>query len=1271
MSTKPTPRGRARTNARALATSVVCVVVAVAVAAHAQFSMGEGSGTYGGDQARSRMIDGERVSELIGNFYYRDDDVDARGDVGRWFGRSRVMEIVRNVIVRSDSLDLWADSLRVHEATGLAFAYGSVRIESEDGSIGVGDRARYDRDAEWLTLIGAARLIDGPNVIEGDSILVRSVEGTVESWGTVRVVDEKNRSVIDGAHAIFDQKLGRAVVDSLPFLRSRRGNNPMTTVISQWLAFDDSTEVSTAIGNVDFLQGDTQAHADTARFYGEDLLVLTGAPSVQQLERVMDGDEIRFVYEEGDLQRIEVFGNANLVDASPDTLGRTFRGIPLANTLSGDSLTVHVVDGDIVRTSVRGNASSVYLPDDQTTTISVNDVQGDAIDIHFVDNQVDAVDVRGNVKGIYRYLQRRTVDDLRQARESAADSLGAVADSLGAVVSDAPDDSLLVVAPDDSLAIADGDTVVVPGGRIDFEALADVVEYDGKATEFAVGRGRIHISDQARVKNGTLELFATDVYFDTEARELLAEGDPRLIDEGSELVGDRMGYLFDPQTGAVADGATRFDDGFYTISHARRIDKDTLLAEDAVFTQCDLEEPHHHFLAKRMKLKIGQTVVARQVTFYVSDIPLITLPFFYKDLKTGRRSGILFPQIDVGINSRQGRFIRDFGYYWATNEYTDFKFQMDFNERRNLGLMLENVYVKRYGFDGRARLTFSNDFAQSGQTGSRQWRITGNHNQQNFLDEWTLRSTYDLSSTSLTGDLTNLQSNTVSEAQLRSTARMSRTFDNGLALNLSLTRDQYPNRDDGNPTDNRELSRLTSGLSLSVPSRNLMSGNPNSASSWWENFLRSVNWTQSYRADYTTNDREASTLDEVTAQGNMSLSYVPKVQSAIQPRVTLTGSEVWTYTDSEQQAYRSASVTGPDGDTIRIPIADPENDTSQNSASTRPALSLSSGLQSTMYGVFPIPVGALRAMRHTAQFNVQHQYRPKLGDKQEESQNIALSWSNRFAVKVRDGEELDDEGNERTRNLDRLLTWDLRSNYDPDADPGSKWGDITSGLSLRPPTRQRVNFSMNQTIDPYSFEVQRTTMSADVGLSLRSEFDLGGVLRTREERKNRLLERLPTAEVDSAAIDSLRQEEEFDDIIDPDREQAREDEAWLDSGDGNRMPWNLNVSLTLNRTSVRDGATTLTARVPFRAGLSLPGAWRATYTANFDVDAGIFTTQRWTLERDLHHWRLEFRRESSGFGSNNETEFGFRLYLQPIQDISIDRGPLARGGGYGNRLNSF
>ena len=69
-----------------------------------------------------------------------------------------------------------------------------------------------------------------------------------------------------------------------------------------------------------------------------------------------------------------------------------------------------------------------------------------------------------------------------------------------------------------------------------------------------------------------------------------------------------------------------------------------------------------------MKIQLGDKVVAKPIVMKIGEVPIFALPFYYKSLVSGRRSGILFPSFEFGFSSREGRYIRDFGYYWATND---------------------------------------------------------------------------------------------------------------------------------------------------------------------------------------------------------------------------------------------------------------------------------------------------------------------------------------------------------------------------------------------------------------------------------------------------------------------------------------------------------------------------------------------------------------------------------------------------------------------------
>ena len=55
--------------------------------------------------------------------------------------------------------------------------------------------------------------------------------------------------------------------------------------------------------------------------------------------------------------------------------------------------------------------------------------------------------------------------------------------------------------------------------------------------------------------------------------------------------------------------------------------------------------------------KSEDKVVAAPVVMRVGHMPVFALPFYYKSLKQGRQSGILFPNFEFGWSERDGRHI--------------------------------------------------------------------------------------------------------------------------------------------------------------------------------------------------------------------------------------------------------------------------------------------------------------------------------------------------------------------------------------------------------------------------------------------------------------------------------------------------------------------------------------------------------------------------------------------------------------------------------------
>jgi hypothetical protein len=172
-----------------------------------------------------------------------------------------------------------------------------------------------------------------------------------------------------------------------------------------------------------------------------------------------------------------------------------------------------------------------------------------------------------------------------------------------------------------------------------------------------------------------------------------------------------------------------------------------IYAGSSDITSCDLPTPHYHFAARQMKWISRTVMVARPVTLYVRDVPILWLPFIFQDMRPGRHSGILIPQFGINdlVRPTRGynRQVTNVGYYWAPNDYLDFTGRLDW---------FANRYVQ-YGVTGQYRWL---DRFIAGTVGFNEQRQVGGGS--GLALRWDHRQNFDLS-TSLNLDF-NYASNT-------------------------------------------------------------------------------------------------------------------------------------------------------------------------------------------------------------------------------------------------------------------------------------------------------------------------------------------------------------------------------------------------------------------------------------------------------------------------------------------------------------------------------
>ncbi len=1273
------------------------------LAADNQPSLGKPKTKTIADKYIDRVIDGEHISYLLGHVFIDRDSMTARSDTALYFRDREIYEFLGHVILARDEGVLHCRRAVYDRNRGVSDFFGGVRL-TEGEVIGTGRKGESRSDGRFFHLIGDALLVTPEYTVRADTIIRDRRDGTGEAFGHVRIMEPGSLNLVTGDHAFFDGSTDLAEVDQNPVMTSRETDGePLTSEAGVMRFFRQENKV-VMVDSVRIRQGQTRALADTAIAFGREHMILTGNPRVTMSDaNTMIGDRIEFFYLEGKLDRVILIGSARMEDSTPDSLAALYKGLPRMDILEGDSINIKFEEEEIHRSVVVGSAHSLYTPMDLDDEVATNDVLGDTITIDFRNRRVSKVDVEGNVTGTYRFAKLaamkemlgqsgRLADMLRRSAEDStafADSLLAagidsnrvvVADSLIIAYADSlagnlglpslvdaaggPDlaaaalDSLMSVALD-SLASAGYDT---SASGLDFIANAEDVKYRGGQVVFLMEDKAIDIVHNGKLEFSTMELTAQHIKLSTVDRELYAEGDP-LIKDSEDIAGYQMGYDFQNRTGAVKRGVTTFDGYYYVGDEIQRFPDTTLKICDARMTSCDLENPHYHFWADKMKMRMGDKVVAKPIVLRIGHVPVFALPFYFKSLKSGRQSGILFPSFDFGWSSREGRYIRDFGYYWATNEYLDFVVEADYNERRDFAYRVSNRYIKRYAFNG--GVDYSRKISL-GDDQRREWQFRWNHNQPHLFDDYKFRSDVRMASTSLSSnDLSGGSDRDIVSGEMKSSVYLSRNF-SFMSSSLDGSRKEFVNAEDDDPTTDKALNTMTlPAMSFNFReihlAKSLRSGQ---TGSFLGELARNTSFKQGYNVKFNQMGYELHDTKDYNAKGQWSLSLRPPRISIFNVSLSSNASHGWQRTSDIGRKFEAdTDTTGHFED-----YEDIDEDTNTS-------LRISAGLGTNLYGMFPINMGRLKALRHTLRFNTNYSLSPGLaGGKQQHSTSIGLSLNNRFDLKYLSG---DADSTLTEKKLDGLIDWGLNTSYKPKNEPGDRWGTISSNISIKPGRSRVLNLKVSNSIDPKTLSLLSTRFN--YGLNFSGRADVGAVPEEPKAVRNTGIERLGvdlTAETDSleTSEDALDQgyednpEEYFDgeesSFYDFYNKQGREPgEESKDPTEGGRyIPFNLNASFSY---SYNNGSHSKRFSGNLGVNATLTKTWKFNYSGSFDLVTGIPTRQQFGLKKDLHCWALEFNRTVSSVNS----EFGFRIYLKSIPALKMTRGVEGSLGGLSSGLN--
>ena len=284
-----------------------------------------------------------------------------------------------------------------------------------------------------------------------------------------------------------------------------------------------------------------------------------------------------------------------------------------------------------------------------------------------------------------------------------ADSLKVpAADSLQVLPSDS-----LQLAPNDSLLSTPTDTLLAPSRKGDINttinySASDSLRFDVKdKTVFMYGNGKVDY--------GQIKLEAARISTNWETTILTASGaqdstgkaigKPVFTDGPEQFVTDNIRYNFKTKKAIIKGIVTQQQEAYIHGETVKKGPNNELYISEARYTTCNLEDPHFHIEAEKLKVLPNDKVISGPFHLKIADIST-PLGFLFGMFPAPRKrvSGIIVPS--YGEERQRGFFLREGGYYLALNEYVDLALTGEIYSKGSRGLSLHSNYRKRYAYNG-------------------------------------------------------------------------------------------------------------------------------------------------------------------------------------------------------------------------------------------------------------------------------------------------------------------------------------------------------------------------------------------------------------------------------------------------------------------------------------------------------------------------------------------------------------------------------------------
>jgi len=995
----------------------------------------------------------------------------------------------------------------------------------------------------------------------------------------------------------------------------------------------------TAIGNVT-ITSDNRVVTCGRAFYDieTEIAQLTAEPMIISDKDVLSGDEIIAHFREEKLQYLFIPSGAKAQSIhNNETMGN------YTDDMTSKILKAYFVEGKLDSMRLESMATTLYHVFNDTIFQGVNVTSGDTISLQFTNQELQQIYILGGARGTYK-------------PDSSNTSL---------------DNIINYSASNIDYQIPNETTHLIGNAQVDY-------------IDMTLTAGFIGVNWKTNILDALPK-----VTNDSTSREIK----PTIKEGGQEpMYGDAMKYDLKTQRGKILYGKTKAEDGYYTSSDIRNENKNVFYMKQSVYSTCDLDTPHFHFASPKMKMIHNDKVIAKPITLYIAQIPIISLPFaVLPQQKGGRQSGWIMPS--YGSTSLRGHYLDGLGYYWALNNYFDSKLTASFADLQGITLKSTNRYNSRYKYSGNLHLE-TRQFLSSGEEDI--FKIFGPR-QKDYVVKWShkqlLRRNQSLNvnasyySNSDYNYVTSLDPIKRMNQQAISNATYSKSWpksNNSISINLSSNTDLMADKKIDASTAFYQTP-IKAGTKLSITTMTLpkisfrhgqrpLFPTKSSDKSWYNN----VTW--SYSSNFT--NKNQSYYKSIDGDTPEDLKWA--TDSKGDGLVSTTIDKLFTHSFSfsaPQKLFRyislnpRLSVKSDWVDEYYVANLDSIGNyesVKTNGFATRTTGSFSLNMGTQLYGLFPIRIGKVNGIRHVASPSIGYSYTPDFSKQffgydlnyftmitdsseneiqhdrfrgtlagstsQRENQALNFSLNNVFQTKIIKGES--------EQKVD-LLSWRLSTNYNFAAEE-FKLSNLTS--SIRTGLSKALNLDISLTHDfyKYDFENNKRINSFQILNNIpkprliNARFSTGFKFSGKRIKSSIIPENDLIA--DTSSVNDL---DDFGQNI-----KLRQNPKQISGG----QLWNTNVSLSYSYSAANPTNIIKSFWMNTNTTLQPTPNWRIQHNARFDLENQSLISQSFSIYRDLHCWEMSISWTPGGYGQG--------IYLRinvkspTLKDLKIEE----RGG---------